>query len=407
MHIFCRETQAHLDRNPHLVSAASTSNLITPDLWLRNCKSRSTSPTSEKSTSPNLDNLVKQKQTNKSDKIDVTKRHGKSPTPLITVASPSKLMKKGFGEEKVRKSPEMKKDMKSNKVNLRKRRASKCTATVTSQTLPRLNSSTPKAQDLRICSPIETASTASTIGNSANMSPINNMASHLPNIHPQYSNPMFGMPPPMYMENLPPLNEPRIPNLFQNNFIPRNPMGFTAERPRLPPPLNIPQTGLAQPPPVTVLVPYPVLLPIPIPIPIPLPISAIIQAHCTRLKTEVKPDDSEGPLDFTMNNDRRMEDSHSPLTSPKLSTVNNAEDNENERNEADDNRETETQEPANPEQTLPKFKITRVTNKIAKVVNKPRDMSESTRPLRKRRRLVEVSTDEDNLIAKTRKIVQV
>lgn len=46
MQIFCKETQAHLDLNPHLKDAgkASNENLITPDLWMRNCRSRSLTP---------------------------------------------------------------------------------------------------------------------------------------------------------------------------------------------------------------------------------------------------------------------------------------------------------------------------------------------------------------------------
>ncbi|XP_072391306.1 uncharacterized protein [Diabrotica undecimpunctata] len=48
MYIFCRETRAHLDLHPHLRIEENTSGtLITPDLWLKNCKSpemRSPSP---------------------------------------------------------------------------------------------------------------------------------------------------------------------------------------------------------------------------------------------------------------------------------------------------------------------------------------------------------------------------
>lgn len=48
MHIFCRETRAHLELHPHLrLEESSSGTLITPDLWLKNCKSpelRSPSP---------------------------------------------------------------------------------------------------------------------------------------------------------------------------------------------------------------------------------------------------------------------------------------------------------------------------------------------------------------------------
>ncbi|VEN53824.1 unnamed protein product [Callosobruchus maculatus] len=51
MHIFCRETRAHLELHPHLHTEETSStggNLITPDLWLRNC----TSPENNRSPSP-------------------------------------------------------------------------------------------------------------------------------------------------------------------------------------------------------------------------------------------------------------------------------------------------------------------------------------------------------------------
>lgn len=46
MQIFCKETQAHLDQNPHLMDKGKTSNdnLITPELWMKNCRSRSVTP---------------------------------------------------------------------------------------------------------------------------------------------------------------------------------------------------------------------------------------------------------------------------------------------------------------------------------------------------------------------------
>ncbi|XP_030757847.1 sine oculis-binding protein homolog B isoform X2 [Sitophilus oryzae] len=54
MHIFCRETRAHLELHPHLHGEESTgSNLITPDLWLKPCKSPvCSSPPKPSPTSP-------------------------------------------------------------------------------------------------------------------------------------------------------------------------------------------------------------------------------------------------------------------------------------------------------------------------------------------------------------------
>lgn len=403
MHIFCRETQAHLDLNPHLVNASSTSNLITPELWLKNCKSRSTSPTSEKSGSPNPENM----STKPPEKTE-TQKQRKSPVPLITIAPTAKLMKPKVSEEKtVQKSPEAKKDVRNNKMNLRKRRTSKCSATVTSQTV-RQHASTPKAQDLRMCSPsIDGSSPSSTAGNSAIHSPPHPVNPHpLP---PQFPNPMFGMPPPGFVENG---HEIRHPNLFPpRHFMPRPGIPMHQDRPRLPPPINYPHP-MGQAPPVTVLVPYPVIIPIPLPIPIPIPLSSFIQAHClNKVKTEVKGEDNEGPLDFTMNGDKNKDKEENEVREnievPEKSSVCEQNNEVNERLEDDERIESEVGETVNPEQTLPKFKITRLGNKMAKIVTKPREPSESTRPLRKRRRLVEVAAEEDSLIPKTRKIVEV
>ncbi|XP_063234231.1 sine oculis-binding protein homolog isoform X2 [Bacillus rossius redtenbacheri] len=52
MNIFCKETQAHLQMHPHLQDGpgAAAGTLITPELWLRDC--RSESPPSDRSLSP-------------------------------------------------------------------------------------------------------------------------------------------------------------------------------------------------------------------------------------------------------------------------------------------------------------------------------------------------------------------
>ncbi|XP_065157925.1 sine oculis-binding protein homolog isoform X1 [Atheta coriaria] len=73
MHIFCRETRAHLEMNPHLLNDDTSSGLITPDLWMRNCRSPGS-----RTSSPQPVMHVDEPQT--------------SPLPLITVAHPSKLL---------------------------------------------------------------------------------------------------------------------------------------------------------------------------------------------------------------------------------------------------------------------------------------------------------------------------
>ncbi|KAJ3627265.1 hypothetical protein MTP99_014658 [Tenebrio molitor] len=76
MHIFWRETRAHLEIHPHIHGEESSSGtLITPELWMNKCKSPEVQISSP-SSSPKLAENPQQT----------------SPLPLITVAHPSKLM---------------------------------------------------------------------------------------------------------------------------------------------------------------------------------------------------------------------------------------------------------------------------------------------------------------------------
>ncbi|GBP29407.1 hypothetical protein EVAR_22780_1 [Eumeta japonica] len=418
-----RETQAHLDLNPHLVNASSSSNLITPDLWLKNCKSPSASPTSEKSSSsPMPENMTIPKAVN-TEKPDSAHKIQcrKSPLPLITIAPTAKLMKpKRTSEERIslQKSPESKRDTKSGKLNPRRRRISKCSATVTSQSVRR-NTSTPKAQDLRLCSPstLDGSSPASAVCNGPIHSPPQAISHLAPNIQSHFQNPMFNIPTAMYMDNIPPNYTTDRPNILpSSNFLPRPNIPFVQERPRVPPQINLPPTSLGQPPPVTVLVPYPVVLPIPLPIPIPIPIASFMQAHLlNKLRSDAtKTEETEGPLDFTINCDKKREAENASHETSEASETqsNNNETKENNyelnnTNEDMSKTESDNNEGSNLEQTLPKFRITRVGTKNPKIITKARENSESSRPLRKRRRLVEVPSDDDSpLISKSRKIVQ-
>lgn len=80
MQLFCKETQAHLDMNPHLKEKGvdKPESLITPELWMKNCRSRSASPSSSLSSrnTPQLNN-----------RIDINPEK-----PLITVTNIQKLI---------------------------------------------------------------------------------------------------------------------------------------------------------------------------------------------------------------------------------------------------------------------------------------------------------------------------
>lgn len=152
--------------------------------------------------------------------------------------------------------------------------------------------------------------------------------------------------------------------------------------PRLPPGLGVP--------PVTVLVPYPIILPLPIPIPIPLPI--LRPPDPIKLKTTpdenrpaetttqpVEDSDDAQPLDYTKNFRR------SPILEP-------CQDVENDTPSPQHSPST-SKSSENPEQKVPKFKITRLASKrnLAKEIER-----ESSRPLRKRRCLLQ--TDQHQVI---------
>lgn len=122
MNIFCRETRAHLEMHPHLLSEGTDTGLITPDLWLKNCKSphsRSPSPTPPPS------------------KHDTESQP--SPVPLITLAHPSKLLMSHVAPT----NPETTKRQRKLSKKMRKRPSSTAICPVTK--------SPPEApQDLRI-----------------------------------------------------------------------------------------------------------------------------------------------------------------------------------------------------------------------------------------------------------------
>ncbi|CAH2047504.1 unnamed protein product, partial [Iphiclides podalirius] len=410
MHIFCRETQAHLDLNPHLANASTTSSLITPELWLRNCKSGSASPVSEHSESPKSEQTA-------------------APLPLITVAPAAKLMRPKTEERReekpMQRSPETRKERATR--TARKRRASKCSATVTSQSL---RSGTPKAQDLRLRSPSVEGSQPfphygvlnDRSGDPRPFAPLNGHSGDPRPFAPL--NGLSGDPTPFASLN----GLSGDPQTFPG-------VGF--QRPAAP---DIPPfPPLSQPPPVTVLVPYPVLLPIPLPIPIPMPMSAFARAH--RLRPEPSGEETE-PLDFTMTDRKRdeakpapsietaktLEEPRSlgePRTLEEPSTLGEPRTLEEPRTLVEPrtlgeprtlveprtlgeprtlNEPKSREADGSPEQALPKFKITRLAR--GKASAKARE-AESSRPLRKRRRLVEVPPDDEPLIPKTRKTVEV
>lgn len=213
MHIFCRETTAHLELHPHLHAEESSSgSLITPDLWMKNCKSpegRSPSPTlSPKSFEKPVQLL---------------------PLPLISVTDPSKLIDLG--------------ETKRNRLKTNKKHKRRLPATVTCN---RFVKSPPcdMPQDLRVRhSPVDNES-SSKLSQSDTKSQ-NDKTDDL--LKPVASS--------VLEKDTVPENGPHLEQTSLQNE--QDAMRKVFEK-LLPPP--------------TILYPYPIFLPVPIPIPIPIPI---------------------------------------------------------------------------------------------------------------------------------------
>uniref|UniRef100_A0A182R7F7 Sine oculis-binding protein n=1 Tax=Anopheles funestus TaxID=62324 RepID=A0A182R7F7_ANOFN len=382
MQIFCNETQAHLEMNPHLKEkSSSTGSLITPELWMKNCKSCSISPVSDRSDSVSPVPSIPVRSSPEPSPITL-----RSPTPakkpLISVAPPSKLLSKSLQQSSLSRS---------NPKNSRKRRAghrppggshgsvSSKRSTALQQadfgsgmnssgtslnnnnlTIPNNNltgsppavistgppKSAPNVQDLRIMQKKHNA--------------VVNLAS---NDGP----PMVGFdgrdlsatggslgpapppPPPPPPLSIPPQFLPPPLNLLRAPFFPLNPAQLrfgsglanmqNAQPPTHGPPMGPPPSplsggplgpgirpsipnmlGFGAAPPVTILVPYPIIIPLPLPIPVPIPVIDFLKAALPKEengKTEVRfelknvtADDKIGPDGpvMTVDSDEMMGD---------------------------------------------------------------------------------------------------
>lgn len=214
MHIFCRETTAHLELHPHLhVEESSSGTLITPDLWMKNCKSpeiRSPSPTvSPKSLEKPVQLL---------------------PLPLISVAHPSKLI--DLSENK------------RNRLKTHKKPKRRLPSTVTCTSFIKTPTSD-MPQDLRVRhSPIENDSSPKN-SQSVELNSHKDKTADLlnpkdfPVVEPEPNSSNVHLPEQVNVEE----QQTTMRNIFEK---------------LLPPP--------------TILYPYPIFLPVPIPIPIPIPI---------------------------------------------------------------------------------------------------------------------------------------
>ncbi|XP_055630917.1 sine oculis-binding protein homolog B [Toxorhynchites rutilus septentrionalis] len=427
MQIFCNETKAHLDMNPHLKEkAASTGSLITPELWLKNCRSRSVSPSSDRSDSispaPSLP-LRRSPGPLSMQQAPATKK------PLISVAPASKLLSKSLQSSAIR----------SIAKSTRKRRSG----------LRQLQQSVIQS---RRCSNSKVDFTPSNNNNNSNVLN-NNLATN--SSHPAMSKPatvtssvqdlrtgisIQNMTPPKF-ENRDSPTTPRTPlNIpspflqlpfnagmrppFLPTFNPAFRFGAPSTQASMPPPppLNNPLPNIDSQnrqhppllgfpaPPVTVLVPYPIIIPLPLPIPIPIPLIDFLKA--SNLKSDAEPPktepatrqspapsvdhltaspniqqehtevpeqepldelDEESPLDFTVtSHDLRIQrderDSSSARNNDRVTSATGSSYSLEPVPQCGTNETSFGEEGASPEHKLPKFRITRLNMRRVEVL---------------------------------------
>lgn len=445
MQIFCRETQAHLDLNPHLkdklTNEAGEDNLITPDLWLKNCRSRTPSPATDdrsQSVSPPSVSIIPQPNpkpvvvsTQSEPSVTVTLSQTLSEAlkkPLISVTPSSKLLSRD-----ILQSP----STRIHKTNKKRRVSSR---------LPLASQNSNSS-----------SSNASNNGNQPKPNPGNKFAApitNIPDLRAKFAAQMQSQNNNQKPQQIPPfqhrhpfLPPPPPPNFFHPRppFMPqRHPQSpATSQNQMHPPPdrINLNPLGFNSVPPITVLVPYPVILPLPIPIPIPIPHAELFKAfqkksptsnssesvhnnsvesqenisYESQIETVEETEDeppNDQPIDYTKAKTPSLE---KLIESPKEIIQENP---SHITVEVTDNRSINNEVPSNAavfdenentgevpisgqnnlEHRLPKFKITRLNPK--RILTKE---SESSRPLRKRKRIIveannneEEEVDEDN-----------
>uniref|UniRef100_A0A182T8I5 Sine oculis-binding protein n=1 Tax=Anopheles maculatus TaxID=74869 RepID=A0A182T8I5_9DIPT len=379
MQIFCNETQAHLEMNPHLKEkSSSTGSLITPELWMKNCKSCSISPVSDRSESVSPVPSIPVRSSPEPSPITL-----RSPTPvkkpLISVAPPSKLLSKSVHQSSLSRS---------NPKNSRKRRAGhrpsggshasaaskRSTSSHQAEFASAISSSGTSINNNNLTIPnnnltgspptVLTAGPPKSAPNIQDLRVLQKKHNSVMNLAPNDGPPMAGFdgrdlsaaggalgpppPPPPPQLNIPPQFLPPPLNLLRAPFFPLNPAQLRfgaglgnlpngqppthAAPPMGPPPSPLPggplgpgnrppvpnMFGFGTTPPVTILVPYPIIVPLPLPIPVPIPVIDFLKAALPKEETakaepqseqsQLKSDDKLDEPVMTVDSDEAMVD---------------------------------------------------------------------------------------------------
>lgn len=348
-------------------------------MWLKNCKSRSTSPGSDRSKS--VSPITKAPPSTAS-----------SHRPIITVTPSAKLLSRPSNVvSQVRISPKLS----------RKRRSLRlCALTNVPDSMEVTNNNNTMTASCNM--PTAATSSHESVANQRQKSP------HKEPQAPLKQNHHFLPPPP----NLFPIRHSGLPGTSRYGTHTQSQTQSYAQQPtttQLPPNATanssyIPNLDPSRifgtnPPPVTILVPYPIVLPVPIPIPIPMPIIDFLKAAQAKLDEQNKKKAENGnngneertsntnddePLDFTKSRD----ESSMPILTQQLrlnKTIESPQIVEKDEHEITISGFEKLDEVDGQEQRLPKFKITRLASK--RIVSTKE--SESSRPLRKRKRVID------------------
>lgn len=411
MQIFIKETQAHLEMNPHLMNEkgeASGGSLITPELWLKNCRSRSASPEQfarSRSPSPNSSekNVILCRRTD----LEASLPSAVVTRPTITIAPVSKLLPppppsaSQTAAEMMANRPSMK--------TMRKRRTLRNGPPVRDNTSNYLQrpEETPK-QD-RMVSPGGVKNTFQP--EAQPRSPANGLQ---PQMHMNPFDGRFLSPPPHLFpirhHLIPPGGgqgqSPSTPQMFrvpteQNTTLPPlpnlRPASMNREQnnnyghPNIPNFFNPGHFMGSQVPPVTILVPCPIIMPIPVPIPIPINMPEfllkLLASYAATAKSETDGGSSAaedhsqraGAPESDLNNNNTRNSSTAINYSMQSASVENKDQS---AEVAVDDSESSGQESSSKScEVVPKIKITRLQSKR---ILTSREL-DSTRPLRKRK----------------------
>uniref|UniRef100_A0A1B6CKD9 Sine oculis-binding protein homolog n=1 Tax=Clastoptera arizonana TaxID=38151 RepID=A0A1B6CKD9_9HEMI len=274
MNIFCKETQAHLQLHPHLknsslsngavgTSSNNASTLITPELWMRDC--RSESPDSNRSGSP-----------------------ARIPSPIIEITTPVKDSPASTPPPTIPPQQPLiipKCEPLPPPTKVKKEPGSKTRRTSRSKRLGRPAMSTSSHVEFRATSSSSPRSTNS-VSPPKTVPPMMPPLPHYPPLpphlfpadHPLHRPPFLPpglFPPPHFFADLNtrfPLPRPQLRRPANPVVPPLLPINRPMQHPpMLQPPTPVPSQSLL--PPTTVLIPYPIIIPVPIPIPIPIPLS--------------------------------------------------------------------------------------------------------------------------------------